>query len=90
MVEVTYLAHDVNLSFTQEIPSCSENNGGCEDQCEESHIGGVVICSCNTPGTGLSANKKSCVGEEIYSMKEESKEEVKKKRYKKERKDRRK
>ncbi len=72
--------------FTLEMKSCSENNGGCEDQCEEGNAAGEVVCSCSIPGTILSANAKSCVGEEIYSMKEESKEERKKPRYEKERK----
>ena len=27
-------------------------------------MAGEVICSCNIPGTSLSANMKSCVGEE--------------------------
>ncbi len=59
------------ISFTQEMPSCSENNGGCEDRCEDSNTSGEAVCSCNIPGTRLSANMKSCVGEEIYSIEED-------------------
>ena len=42
--------------------SCSENNGGCEDKCEECNTTGQVVCSYPTPGMRLSADMKSCVG----------------------------
>ncbi len=46
----------------QEATTCSENNGGCEDQCEESIATGDIVCSCDIPGTALSPNMKSCMG----------------------------
>ena len=50
------------ICITIEGTRCTENNGGCQDQCEEGNITREAICSCSIPGTRLSADKKTCVG----------------------------
>ncbi len=49
--------------FNEDI-RCSENNGGCEDRCEDNSKTGHVVCSCSIPGMRLSTNMKSCMGKE--------------------------
>ena len=44
---------------------CSSNNGGCEDACINTV--GSYLCSCNTSGYYLNANKYNCSGKHWFS-----------------------
>ena len=66
------LIETASYLISQEMTRCSENNGGCEDRCEESRTG-QALCSCSNPGMRLSADMKSCAGKkqvEICKLKE--------------------
>ena len=43
-----------------DINECSNNNGGCEDVCNNTI--GSYSCSCQTNGYNLDANRFSCSG----------------------------
>ena len=43
-----------------DINECSDNNGGCEDVCNNTI--GSYSCSCQTNGYNLDANRLSCSG----------------------------
>lgn len=44
-----------------DIDECSENNGGCEDQCEDTV--GSFVCLCTAPGLKVDeVDMFSCVG----------------------------
>ncbi len=61
---------------TYEAMRCSENNGGCQDRCEESNTTGQVVCSCSNSGTRLSADMKSCAGKAHKHYKKQRKKEL--------------
>ena len=46
--------------------NCTENNGGCEQQCTD--VKGGFYCSCNTGFKIKENEKKSCDGNNLYHI----------------------